>query len=170
MINKIYFDLDGVMANFEKGLVEAAGIYYWDRTDDKFWHVIDKVPNFYYNLEMLPGAYLMFMAVLNEHGPDVVEVLTGAPKPTGTLVTACDDKKRWFADVIRPDIIVNTVEGGKNKYKFLEENPGALLIDDYDRNIKLWIEHGGVGILHTDTDSTLAKLKLLGVIWNSRNS
>ena len=163
MINKIYFDLDGVMANFEKAVVEQCGMHYWDRTTDKFWHLIDKTPNFYYNLEMLPGAYDMFMKVLVNHGKNV-EVLTGAPKPTGTLVTACDDKKRWFNDVVMPDVIVNTIEGGRNKYKFLEENPGALLIDDYDRNIKLWIEHGGVGILHTDPSSTMAKLRLLGLI------
>lgn len=163
-MNKIYFDLDGVMVNFEKAIVESCDIHYWDRTKDKYWHIIDKIPNFYYNLEPLPGAYLMFVAVLEKHGPDVVEVLTGAPKPTGTLATACDDKRRWFKDYVRHDIVVNTIEGGKNKYKYLEENPGALLIDDYDRNIKSWIEHGGIGILHTDPDSTLAKLKLLGVL------
>ncbi len=168
MKHKIYVDLDGVMANFEKAVVEHVGIHYWDRTtqndSDRFWRIIDKVPEFYYNLEMLPGAYLMFKAVLNKYGNDVVEVLTGAPKPTGFLVTACEDKRRWVHEAMHPEIVVNTIEGGKNKYKFLEENPGSLLIDDYDRNIKLWIEHGGVGILHTDPDSTIAKLKLLELL------
>lgn len=163
-MNKIYFDSDGVMANFEKALAEAAGIHYWDRTDDKFWHIVDKVPNFFYDLEPLPEAYTMLMTVINAHGLDVVEVLTGAPRPTGTLVTACDDKRRWFKDYVHPELVVNTIIGGKNKYQFLEENPGALLIDDYDRNIKKWIEHGGVGILHTDPASTITKLKLLGIL------
>lgn len=163
-MNKIYFDLDGVMANFEKAIVQECGIHYWDRTQDKFWHVIDKIPNFYYRLEMLPGAWTMFNQVLSQHGTDVVEVLTGCPQPTGTLVTASADKISWFNDYISPEVIVNTVEGGKNKYKYLEKNPGAILIDDYDRNIKLWIEHGGVGVLHTDVPSTIEKLRLLKVL------
>ena len=163
-INKIYVDLDGVMANFEKALVEQCGIHYWDRTKDKYWHVVDKVPNFYYNMDVLPEAYIMFLKLLNEHGADVVEVLTGAPKPTNELATACDDKRRWVHDLINDSIVVNTIEGGRNKYKFLEDNPNAVLIDDYDRNIKLWIEHGGCGILHTDPHSTIAKLKLLGLL------
>jgi len=163
-MKKIYFDLDGVMANFEKGIVEQCGMHYWDRTTDKFWHLIDTVPEFYYTLELLPNAYEMFKLVLDIHGPEVVEVLTGAPLPTKELATSCDDKRRWFHEYVDDSIVVNTIEGGKNKYKFLEKNPGALLIDDYDRNIKLWIEHGGVGILHTDPASTLAKLKLLKLI------
>lgn len=163
-INKIYFDLDGVMANFEKAVVEQVGIHYWDRTRDKYWHVLDKIPNFYYNLELLPGALAMFNIVNDRYGSDVVEVLTGCPEPTGTLVTSSDDKITWFRDVVNPNTVVNTVVGGKNKYKWLTENPNALLIDDYDRNIKSWIEKGGCGILHTDPPSTLAKLKLLGLI------
>ena len=163
-MNKIYFDLDGVMANFEKAAVEHIGIHYWDRTVDKYWHILDKIPEFYYNLDAIPGAWTMFNEVYKQHGPDVVEVLTGCPEPTGTLVTASDDKARWFRDVIHPEVKVNTIVGGKNKWKYLAENPGALLIDDYDRNIKSWIEYGGVGILHTDPESTIAKLKLLGLL------
>lgn len=163
-MRKIYFDLDGVMANFEKACVEHIGIHYWDRTVDKYWHIIDKIPRFYYNLEMLPGAYTMFQQVYDKHGPEVVEVLTGCPLPTGELVTAHQDKVEWFRDTIHPGVKVNTIQGGKNKWKYLEENPGSVLIDDYLRNIKSWIEYGGVGILHTDPDSTVAKLKLLGLL------
>lgn len=163
-MNKIYFDLDGVMANFEKAIVQQCKMHYWDRTVDKFWHLIDTTPNFYYHLELLPEAYEMFHLVYDKHGPEVVEVLTGAPKPTNMLATACKDKENWFHDKVHAGIKVNTIEGGKNKYKFLEENPGAVLIDDYARNIKSWIEYGGVGILHTDPASTIEKLKLLKIL------
>jgi len=164
MRHKIYVDLDGVMANFEKLVVETVGIHYWDRTTDKFWHRIDKVPNFYYKLELLPASLAMFNQILDVHGTDIVEVLTGAPLPTNELATSCQDKRDWFRDNVNPDVTVNTIEGGKNKYKFLADNPQAVLIDDYDRNIKAWIAHGGCGILHTDPPSTIAKLKLLGLL------
>lgn len=162
---KIYVDLDGVMANFDKLVVETVGIHYWDRTTDKFWDRIDTVPNFYYNLDLLPGSLNMLNALINKHGYNVVEILSGAPKPTNLLSTACQDKERWVHEIVgTKDIVVNTIAGGKNKYKFLEDHPKSVLIDDYDRNIKLWIEHGGCGILHTDPDSTLAKLRLLGLL------
>jgi len=164
MKHKIYVDLDGVMANFEKGIVDLTGIHYWDRLSDRFWDRIGEEPNFFYNLDLLPGSFLMLEALLIKHGTDIVEILTATPRPTNLLATADEDKRRWVRDLAGDEIVVNTVVGGKNKYKFLEENPRAVLIDDYERNIKLWVEHGGCGILHTDPDSTITKLKLLGLL------
>jgi len=165
-MKKIYFDLDGVMANFELAVVEHTGMHYWDRTTNasSYWHILETVPNLYYNLEVIPGAWTMFNEVYKKHGPDVVEVLTGCPKPTGLLATSSSDKKLWVRDVINDEVKVNTIVGGINKYLYLEENPGSLLIDDYLRNIKSWIAAGGVGILHTDAPSTIAKLKVLGLL------
>ena len=34
-----------------------------------------------------------------------------------------------------------------------------ILVDDQERNIKDWESQGGIGILHTDFDSTISKLK-----------
>jgi len=163
-MNKIYFDLDGVLANFEKAVVETVKIHYWDRKTDKYWHILDKVPGLYAGLELLPSSLAMFNLVLDKHGPGVVEVLTGLPKPTGFLSTAANDKKNWVHAMVNANVQTNVTNGGRYKYKYLEENPGALLIDDYDRNIKLWIEHGGIGILHTDPASTIEKLKLLKLL------
>ena len=41
--------------------------------------------------------------------------------------------------------------------------PDSILIDDRESNIDQWIKAGGIGILHTDTASTIKKLKELGL-------
>ena len=41
--------------------------------------------------------------------------------------------------------------------------PNHILIDDRESNIDQWIKAGGIGILHTDTASTIKKLKELGI-------
>jgi hypothetical protein len=41
--------------------------------------------------------------------------------------------------------------------------PNSVLIDDRESNIDQWIKAGGIGILHTDTASTINKLKKLGL-------
>jgi hypothetical protein len=38
----------------------------------------------------------------------------------------------------------------------------AVLIDDYPKNIREWTAKGGIGILHTNTSSTISALKRLG--------
>jgi hypothetical protein len=41
--------------------------------------------------------------------------------------------------------------------------PTSILIDDRADNINQWEAAGGIGILHTDAASTIAKLKELGL-------
>jgi hypothetical protein len=164
-MDKIYFDLDGVMANFEKALAQELGLHYWDRVGgEKFWDKLYHTDQFFYKLDVMPGAIDMFNMVMDAHGTDKVEVLTAVPLPTYNLKTAQGDKIRWVQELVHPSVKVNCVVGGKNKYKWLEQHPGSLLIDDYARNIAGWIDAGGVGILHTDPESTIEKLKILKVI------
>ena len=97
MVCKIYFDLDGVLADFDRGVMELAG---FDRNgatansgikDDDMWQAIAKVPNFYDKLELIPGAKELFDAVYQKYG-DKVEILTGIPKPKRNITTAAEDK------------------------------------------------------------------------------
>lgn len=162
-MTKIFFDSDGVMANLEIAIAKHVQVHFWDRMNAEQWKVLEKIPNFFYTLDVMQGAIEMFNTVYEAHG-NKVEILTAVPNPTGLLHTAAEDKERWFKDFIHNEVTVNTVLGGKNKYKFLEQHPGAILIDDYNRNIEQWIAAGGIGILHTDPHSTIEKLKVLNIL------
>ena len=45
---------------------------------------------------------------------------------------------------------------GSQKAAFAHKK--AVLIDDREKNIDCWVEAGGIGILHTKADDTIAKL------------
>jgi 5'(3')-deoxyribonucleotidase len=155
MANPIFLDLDGVFADFDKARLSLT-----DKRGNEIWPIIDKIPEFFRNLEVLPDS-LKLVTMLQHHR---LEFLTALPEPTGYLDTAREDKIWWVSNHISRKIKVNTIIGGKNKILWLETYPGALLIDDYKRNIDLWNAHGGVGILHTSVNETLNQLERLGYL------
>ncbi len=163
-MKKIFFDLDGVLANFEKSAVKHTGNHYWERHSHNIWNVLEHVNNFFLNLEPLAGSIELFEMVLDIHGVENVEILTALPNPTGALANVEREKRMWVKNHLHPSVVVNTVYGGKNKCKWLQYHPESLLIDDTPKNIVAWIEHGGTGIVHTDVESTIEKLKVLNVL------
>lgn len=160
-MTKIFLDLDGVFADFDKRVSEIIG-HGWDRKSNEIWGPLSKQYRLFWHLDLIPDA-LRIITFLKDHD---LEFLTALPEPTGGFVASREDKIAWVRHHISRTIKVNTVVGGKNKPQFLAQFPGAVLIDDYDRNIKLWNEAGGVGVLHEtyNTDGTIGKLEALGFI------
>lgn len=147
---KIFLDVDGVFADFDGRMRELVGEY--KQHGNEIWEPIGKIDNFFYKLDMLPGC-LKLVTMLQHHD---LEFLTALPIPTGKLVTADADKRKWLAEHVSRKIKVNTVIGGKNKALYLKDHPRAILIDDYKRNIDVWHNAGGFGILHTSVENTLS--------------
>ena len=50
MIEKIYFDMDGVLVDFKNGIQNIAHVNQ-DETDDEMWLKIKEVDHFYYKLK-----------------------------------------------------------------------------------------------------------------------
>ncbi len=157
---KIYLDLDGVFADFDSRFEELFRNVQIDRHSNDIWKHLASVPSFFANVELMPES-TRIISMLQHHD---LEFLTALPIPTGTLVTADADKRGWVAKHISRSMKVNTVVGGRNKINYLKTNPGAVLIDDYQRNITLWNDAGGIGILHTSVTSTIEKLDSLGLL------
>ena len=65
-VKKIYFDMDGVLANFDRGVVELAKTKPQDQLrttqeEDKIlWDAIRKVDHFYDKLELMDNAKELF--------------------------------------------------------------------------------------------------------------
>ena len=68
-ISKIFFDMDGALANFDKGVEELAGFHIVKQdvtdkmSDEEMWHRIRKVEHYYDKQELMLGAKEMFDAV-----------------------------------------------------------------------------------------------------------
>ena len=100
-VSKIYFDMDGVLADFDRGVRELCGMEPPEQgvrskaEDDRMWEEIRKVGHFYDKLELMPGAKEMFDAVYGKYG-DRCEILTGIPKEKRKILTAAEDKRAWM--------------------------------------------------------------------------
>lgn len=162
MIEKIYFDMDSVLADFERGVEELAGFKKTEQSsstaaqDDAMWEAIKQVPHFYDKLELMPGAKEMFEYIYGKYG-DRCEVLTGIPKPKRGIATAGEDKIAWMHRVLSSEIKVNVVF--KEEKKNFCQGEDYILIDDLERNINEWKEFGGTGILHKSSEETLSIFK-----------
>ena len=152
MEKMLFLDLDGCLADFDSVVDQYHPGHTRDSVKQKdFWKPLSKVENFFYKLGVLHDCYDMYWRLKNEGWK--IEILTALPLPTGHFVTAKEDKTRWVHEYIDRDCIVHTVVGGKNKVRWLEDKPGSILVDDYTRNISLWIASGGIGILHETGNS-----------------
>ena len=112
---KIFFDMDGVLADFNKGVEELCGFEGSDRdrwkasgNDDEMWVGIREVVHFYDKLDPMPGAIEMFERIYGKY-PDHCGILTGIPKPKRGILTAGEDKTTWVRRLLSEDIPVNIV-------------------------------------------------------------
>ena len=154
MKTRLYIDLDGVMADFDKYFLEEFGVESNKLDDPTLWKWINSHGNFFRNLPVMEGALEFFKWV--EHLDPII--LTACPKSNYT--TAAVQKRQWVYEHISKDITVIPMMGGKNKCLFMH-SPGDILIDDFEKNCIPWREHGGIAIQHTNFDSTKKQLNLL---------
>ena len=164
-ITKIYFDMDGVLADFDKGIRELCSMDPLPQSedqpvgyDDELWSKVREAGHFYDKLELIPGTKELFDYVYGKYG-DRCEILTGIPKPRRGIITAGEDKINWVRRLLSKDVVVNIV--------WREDKPDycsgkdCILIDDYALNITEWEQCGGTGILFYDAESALEELKKL---------
>ncbi len=164
----IYLDMDGVLADFNRGVKEYCNMEAPDQNekhdpklDDIMWERIRKTDHFYDRLELLPGAKEMFDEIYARY-KSRCEILTGVPKPERGILTAGQDKTAWTRRLLSPKVKVNIVLR-KEKIRRCT-GPDAILIDDYAKNIREWQAAGGTAILHTSAENTLNQLKELGLL------
>ena len=166
-LDKIYLDMDGVLADFERGVRELCN-FEAEKTQDEdpvkdelMWNEVKKIDHFYSKLEPLPGAKELFDLIYGTFG-DKCEILTGIPKARRGIKHSAEDKVEWVRRFLSPTVKINTVY--KAEKKNFVEGEGSILIDDLESTIIEWRNRGGTGILHTDPESSVAQLKELGLL------
>ena len=143
MNTRLYIDLDGVMADFDKYFLQEFGVESQKLDDPTLWKWINGHGNFFRNLPPCEGALEFFRSV--EHLNPTI--LTACPKTN--YATAAVQKRQWVYEHLSKDVTVIPMLGGKNKCLFMH-NQGDVLIDDFEKNCIPWREHGGIAIQHTD--------------------
>lgn len=154
---QVYLDLDGVMADFDWHFPKRFGFNQHDVSDEEMWKHIDSSPNFFLEMPMCGGAKEFWNDI--EHLDPII--LTACPK--SNYIEAAKQKKAWCRNNLSSTVTVLPVLGGTKKFLFMN-NPNDILIDDFPKNIDMWVKHDGAGILHTNFALTRSRLKELLII------
>lgn len=137
----IYFDLDGVLADFKGFIFQKFGRPF----ESSMWlEIHEKFPRLYRDLEPIPKMVEVFkdMKRCND-----VKILTALPSRV-TFEFAEEDKRQWCKEHLGDvEVIVS-----KNSFskQFQCTGNGEILIDDNEMNVSQWNAAGGVGLLVLD--------------------
>lgn len=144
----IYFDMDGVLADFRTGAEQAGAVYAPigtsdKKADDAMWDKIREKPHFYAGLPEIPRGIRLFRDL--QAAGEKPEILTAIPKPHYRIQDSDSDKRQWAAEHLGPDIPVHICYRAEKIKKC--RGPEDVLIDDQPRNVREWEAAGGTGVL-----------------------
>lgn len=156
---KIYCDMDGVLTDFDKQFTDSISPWkpkqFIDKNGlDEFWNEIDsRGVGFWVGMKWMEDGKSLFEFLKNYKD---VELLSSPSRSEHSRL----GKRLWVRNH-KLGIKLN-LEYSKNKQKHAAEN--HILIDDRKDNIERWETAGGIGILHTTTENTIACLKKLIIL------
>lgn len=159
-IDKIFIDMDGVLADFDRGVKELLNLEPLNQEEnhpeltEQLFQAIQSYPDFYWNLKPIEGAIELLNDLKEKY---TIEILTGIPKPERGIVEAKDNKVKWIEKYFGKEIPVNAVLR-KDKRNFVENNR-CVLIDDFTENIEQWEKAGGIGILFKSANQVYEELE-----------
>jgi hypothetical protein len=154
---KLFVDLDGVLADFEHGVLLATGKEPSRQSSRAMWSTLAKTPRFYAELEWMPGARALWDFV----APYEPTILTGLPYGKW----AEPQKREWCRRELGPDVPVITCFSREKAKRAAAATPGdkvPVLIDDRESQKDPWEGIGGVFIHHTSVEKTIGELEDLG--------
>ncbi len=149
-IERLFLDLDGVLADFDRGVEEITG----ERPDNlsvkQMWKALARHPDFFGTLEMMEDAQHLW----DYCEPYDPTILTGLPRGDW----AESQKRRWVGNMLGREVDVITC-WSRDKPKW--SGPGHVLVDDRESLKEPWEAKGGVFILHIDAESSIAQIEEL---------
>jgi hypothetical protein len=154
----IYSDMDGVLSDFDKRFMEFSdgippGQYEQRKGREEFWKLIDDtvgVP-FWAGMDWMSDGK-EYWNYIEKYNP----IILSAPSKKEESKYG---KRIWKKRNMPNNKMILVPAWKKKEYA----TPTSILIDDRADNINQWEAAGGIGILHTDATSTIAKLKKLGL-------
>jgi hypothetical protein len=179
----IFCDMDGVLCDFNKGIMNLTGFHPDTLSVKDIWRAVGKSPQFFLNLNWTPDGQELWRAIrhLEPH------ILSGVPnsRPDEVGRQKAEWCRRNFQTRVNHIDMAGQkpqrhaiISGGRkkennvlnviscwSKFKYKEcVVPGSILIDDRQKLGVDWVKAGGTFVHHTDTKSTLKKLMELNII------
>mgnify|MGYP000689697843 FL=1 len=160
---KIYVDMDGVVADFDKRFKDLSGMspsdYEAKNGKNAFWDFIDVKHKlaFWVGIPPMSDAQSL-MDYVSKHD---YEMLTAPSIKKESLMGKGLWIRNWAKKGLFPSKPKVNYKPAKNKHHFAA--PNHILIDDKQSTIDSWNAAGGIGILHTSAGNTINQLKKIGI-------
>jgi 5'(3')-deoxyribonucleotidase len=154
----LYLDADGVICGFDQHVQKIFGKKVEAfQPKGSFWaaltHHDTHVEKFFRNLPKMTDADILMTFMIENFSH--VKVLTACGT---TPKDAKEQKIEWFAEHY-PNVECIVVTKSPDKAKYAHSK--AILIDDRAKSIDPWVAAGGIGILHTSAEDTIAQLRAI---------
>lgn len=141
-MKKLYLDLDGVMADFDKHFEDTFQASAYDVTKSQMWKLIHATPNFFSTIPPMDGALEAWDEWIRHYEPTI---LTSCGSSNFEHVAV--QKREWVRKHLGADIQVIPVADGLHK-PLAMRSAGDILIDDWGKNVEAWQIAGGLPIKH----------------------
>jgi hypothetical protein len=156
----VYFDMDGVLADFDKGFYEiTSGLSSDNVSDEELWARIEAYgkARFFSELPWMPGGKEMWSFAAENFLN--LKILSALGKSDRINKQTTQGKTAWLRHNI-PSLRLDDIILVENKHKKRHySKPGDIIIDDTPIVIQEWIKKGGIGILHKTAQETINQLK-----------
>ena len=177
---KYYFDMDGVITNFDSMLPNSQIFNHPSETlndelraaKKQFWLTVERTPNFWRDMPMICNADYMLSVAYESGEIFVLSKTPGAKHFIGGqdyVDFVAKEKRQWIATNLKyffDEQHVIICDG--NKGKLIRPTRDDILIDDRSENINDWTECGGRAILFSDAKDTANKIKQHNFIEQTR--
>lgn len=148
---ELFLDLDGVLADFDRGVREVTGRRPEDLPLKKMWSALAQAPRFFETLLFMEDAEALWRFC----APHRPTVLTGLPLGSW----APDQKKRWVKRMLGAHVpVITCMSRDKPRWS----GPGRVLVDDRASTRDGWEAKGGVFVHHVSAEASVAALRRLG--------
>lgn len=150
---KIFIDLDGVLVDFEQGVLTMTGQTI-ESLGNEMWHKLSQIPDFF-NLLNWCSEGIKLWDFVQQFNPTV---LTGLPIGNWAEPQKRDWCRRNLGENIDVICCKSKVKAVKAK-EYLNSNQTMILIDDRIDHKLQWINNKGIFIHHINSKNTIDCLK-----------
>jgi len=154
---RIYCDMDGVLCDFVLAAKRATGQNWLGLRSGQDWESIKRTKNFWSTMPWT-GDGRRLWNFIKKYQPHILSAYS-IEDPN-----CIPGKRKWLKSNLgyTQNSMINIVRRREKRNFAMDERRPAILIDDYPKNISDFKSAGGIGIIHSNTQTTISQLKRFG--------
>ena len=154
---RIYVDMDGVLCDFVLAAKRATGQNWVGLRSGQDWESIKRTKNFWSTMPWTRDGRQLWNFI-KKYQPHILSAYS-IEDPN-----CIPGKRKWLKSNLgyTQNFMINIVRRREKKNFAMNKRQPAILIDDYPKNVQQFKSAGGIGILHSNTQTTISQLRKIG--------